>query len=388
MKQIHKFAEKWLDKFKDPNIDFLELVGINPADDCDALGFEMDGGRAFELVYGDAFNNSDKLDEVIGNITNIPLIGSAIYSKWRYFSHLAYDSSEIMKSENRRWFISALGRMAELSNLNDNHAGVIIQFPKCAELKEEIEKLHTELSMLLLERDELVFVECKNIEMRYMLTLGALEYKAFELHCVRLRLMRKLDLIQAKKNRQEKVSIKAIEKILDEEFEEYREKLNEQVEKMNVSLKRSKGEFLTKEETKEIKALYRTVVKALHPDLNPDVSEVQIKLFQNAVEAYEEGDLITLRIINEMVAEPLAFQKSESEPAVLMKEKERLTEMLDSIKKQIAEIKSSYPYNLISILQSETLIAEKKAELEEIIKDFKEAVDYYNVRIKEIEESI
>ena len=56
----------------------------------------------------------------------------------------------------------------------------IIIFPEIENLQKEIERLRTELSMLLLERDELKYVQCKNIETAYMLALGSLEYKAYE----------------------------------------------------------------------------------------------------------------------------------------------------------------------------------------------------------------
>ena len=61
-----------------------------------------------------------------------------------------------------------------------SHTPIIIPFPDFQKLKEEIEKLRTELSMLVLERDELRFVICKNIEMEYMLKIGGLEYQAYE----------------------------------------------------------------------------------------------------------------------------------------------------------------------------------------------------------------
>ena len=40
----------------------------------------------------------------------------------------------------------------------------IILYPDFQALKDEVQRLRTELSMLVLERDELRFVECKNIE--------------------------------------------------------------------------------------------------------------------------------------------------------------------------------------------------------------------------------
>ena len=46
MKQIHEFAAKWCDKFRDQNINYIELVDHYMADDCAALGFEMDCGHS------------------------------------------------------------------------------------------------------------------------------------------------------------------------------------------------------------------------------------------------------------------------------------------------------------------------------------------------------
>lgn len=268
----------------------------------------------------------------------------------------------------------------------DEQAGncTVILFPDFVKLKAEVEKLRTEMSMLLLERDELVYVECKNIEMAYMLALGNLEYKAYELHCAVLRLKRKIELIQAKKNRQEKILLSAIEERLDEEFAEYQAQLDEQINKMNDALKRSKGEFLSDAESRELKKLYRTVVKALHPDLHPDLSEAQTTLFHNAVTAYESGDLNSLRIISEMVAEPVLPDYKENGMAVLAKEKERLTGLLKTLRDRISEIKNEYPYTMKPIIQSEETITEKKAELEDTISQLNEVLEMYKRRVAEM----
>ena len=260
----------------------------------------------------------------------------------------------------------------------------LILFPEFVTLKAEVEKLRTEISMLLLERDELRLVVCKNIETAYMLALGGLEYKAFELHCEVLRLKRKIDLIQAKKNRQEKVVLSAIEQLLDEEFAEYQRQLDEQINKMNKALDHSKGRPLTEEETKEIKKVYRNIVKALHPDLHPDITPAQVQLFHNAVQAYENGDLNSLRIISEMVAEPVVPEQSENGLTVLAKEKERLSKTLELIREQIAEIKTEYPYTMKDIVEDPERTAEKRAEIEETIAELKEAYDAYAARLKEM----
>lgn len=114
-KQIYEFAVKWYDKFCDQNINYIELVDRYLADDCAALGFEMDCGQAFSEKYGQAANNHEALEKIIDEVTDIPLLGSAIYSRWRYFNHWAYSGAEILEPGNRAWFVSALRRMAALS---------------------------------------------------------------------------------------------------------------------------------------------------------------------------------------------------------------------------------------------------------------------------------
>lgn len=73
MNQIHDFAVKWIDKFRDQQINYIELVEPYMADDCDGLGFEMDCGHAFEHVYGKAASNCEELDKIIDDVTDISM---------------------------------------------------------------------------------------------------------------------------------------------------------------------------------------------------------------------------------------------------------------------------------------------------------------------------
>ena len=172
LNEIYDFAMKWCDKFRDPKIEYTELIGSAMADDCTALKFEMDGGKAFRNRYGDATFKEEALKKIIDEVTDIPLLGSAIFSRWRYFNHWADSGEAILKPENRAWFLCALERLAVLStNTQPDAESVMIVFPEVIMLKTEVKRLQTEISMLLLELDELKFVECKNIEMHYMLFL-------------------------------------------------------------------------------------------------------------------------------------------------------------------------------------------------------------------------
>ncbi len=272
-----------------------------------------------------------------------------------------------------------------MSKMNfSNSPGKIVPIPEHEALREELEKLRTELSMLVLERDELLFVECKNIEMAYMLSVGGLEYNAYEIECAVLRLKRKAEMIQAKKNRQEKVILSEIETALDKEFADYRAKLDEKIRKMNDALERSKGQILTDEENAELKKLYRAIVKELHPDLHPDLSEAKKRLFQSAVDAYEFGDLEGLRIIAGMVGGPVTQEENKDMTGQLIKEKERLTKLIQTVNKRIASIKSEYPYILKPLVEDPDKIEEKKAELQAYTQELKEVLAAYTSKIAEM----
>jgi hypothetical protein len=217
-----------------------------------------------------------------------------------------------------------------------------------------------------------------------MLTLGNLEYKAYEVQCTVLRLKRKLELIQAKKNRQEKIILSQIEDTLDTEFAEYQEKLNEQMDKMNHAIKRSQSEFLSDEESGELKKLYHAIVKILHPDLHPDLSKAQLGLFENAVAAYKNGDLGVLRIIGEMVCKPVLPDTEQDTLTHLVQEKERLARLLQYVKDSIARIRSEYPYTLKDVVNDSEKTAARKAELEDILRHNEEVIVTYSTRIQEM----
>lgn len=267
---------------------------------------------------------------------------------------------------------------------NTESSGEIILFPDDEKLKEEVKKLRVELSMLVLERDELQLVECKNLEMKYMLVLGGLEYKTYKAECQALRLKRKLELIQAKINRQEKPSVTDIEHQLDNEFEKYQDKLNEELNKMNEALERSKGEFLSNADTKELKKKYHNIVKILHPDLHPKLSKEELQMFDNAVNAYKNGDLQTIRIIAEMLSGAEKAEGEQNSAVYLVKEKERLSNMLQVIKDNITEIKQRYPYTEKELLSSQEKIDVRKADIEEMLHQYEDMIAVYSAKIEEM----
>ncbi len=266
----------------------------------------------------------------------------------------------------------------------DKTDGSVMLSPDFEKLKAQVEKLRVELSMRVLERDTLQFVEAKNLEMAYMLEIGAAEYRVFKAQCAMLRMKRKLEMIRAKKNRREPVDEATIDAALDGEFEAYQKALDERLHAVNDALARNRCEVLTEEETKELKRLYRQAVKALHPDLHPELTPEQLRLFEHAIDAYQSGDLQALRVVCELIAGG-GPEEEESGSAMerLVKERDRLTALLKDVEARIAQIQSEYPFTEKELLAHPEQVEARKAELEKTLRQYEDRTAYYQAQIEE-----
>lgn len=115
MKQkINAFAQKYFDLYRSPNTTNFQ-VEEGFADECFALGFEMDSGNSFIDKYPKAFNDVQELDRIIEEINDPKFLGTAIFSQWRYITHWSY-CAHPLDSEYRPWFITAFGRLVSITS--------------------------------------------------------------------------------------------------------------------------------------------------------------------------------------------------------------------------------------------------------------------------------
>lgn len=119
-KNIHSFALKYYNLYANPQtVDTAVEKGF--ADQCSALGFDLDKGQKFIDTYSEeAFNGCSHLKSIISDVNDADLLGSAILYQWRYVTHWSYHSS-LLDDEFRPWFITALNRLAVITaNSNEN----------------------------------------------------------------------------------------------------------------------------------------------------------------------------------------------------------------------------------------------------------------------------
>ncbi len=121
----------------------------------------------------------------------------------------------------------------------------------------------------------------------------------------------------------------------------------------------------------ELKRLYRSIMKKLHPDANPDATEAELELLRKAQKAYSEGDLETLRDIADQIDDTEITEQYSDTPEDIIKLRElraKLAEKVEILIIHIDEIKNSFPYNEKEFLDDEEAVARRQEELAEFNK--------------------
>ena len=252
-----------------------------------------------------------------------------------------------------------------------------------ASLQDMVASLQQELLDLVGEHDHLLYVICLNIENDYMVKLGYLEVKAFELQLTFSRMRREISMIQACINRGEAVQLAVIQERLELEFASFQAKLTNQLNQLDRALGRAQVDYLSEEEVKELKQLYRQLVKAWHPDMNPNLGPEYAQLFERAVQAYRNGDLVTMRI--------LAVIQGGQDPEVNREETDSLSywqtkleeteDLIANYRERMATIRQSYPYLYLEILEDDERLRERQEEYEELIEQYEANIVSYRQRL-------
>lgn len=257
----------------------------------------------------------------------------------------------------------------------------------------EIKALRELLSEQLFERENLVNIELKDIESAYMRELGVLEAELYRAQSEARLLKRRLELMQACINRQEPIREAEINETIRREQAEFDLKYETIAQKIRdayyYELRRRQQESgvskndAQEDPEEERRRLYRKIVKAMHPDLHPNQTQEQKDLFLRAIDAYKNFDLDTLRQIAAMLDDDTPEQADDPEQA-LVREVERLLDLVRGIRLGLQGIRSRYPYTKKALLEDPVRLAEEKEKLREQLDDAEKQSDIYRKRIEEL----
>lgn len=107
---LHAFAKRLAHAAK--TIGEAGIVAAVSPEEMWSLGLEMDCGKSFERMYKQELGDLQSLELDSDRIDDPLILGSAIFSEWRYYTHWANCG---MDEEAVRWFEVAARRLEEIT---------------------------------------------------------------------------------------------------------------------------------------------------------------------------------------------------------------------------------------------------------------------------------
>ncbi|ADC47518.1 hypothetical protein mru_1668 [Methanobrevibacter ruminantium M1] len=243
----------------------------------------------------------------------------------------------------------------------------------------EYKKLKDHLYDLVYEYEDLINHICPNIEMEYLLKFGIYEYELYKKELELNKLKFKLKLLQTEINHQNELDLNEIDKKVIDKYTEYANNLKNSMNELENIIKHKDNYFqLDEEDEKELKRIYKILIKKLHPDLNFHQENFKKELFIKVTNAYKNGDLEELKALYAMLPDEDIEEKSSLN---------ELKELIHSFEIKIEKIKNEYPYNKLDLLSNEKEIGEYKINIQYLIDSCNEEIEEYSNKINEIIEN-
>lgn len=162
----------------------------------------------------------------------------------------------------------------------------------------KVESLMEKLTKLIFRKENLK-KECFQLEVQYVQLFGDLQIAAYEMQVDCIRLKKKIAYIIRNLNYNELINYSEMENYLDDLMKTYYETLERMLEEKESSQSMGK---VSEEEWMEIKYLYRKLAKMIHPDLHPNLTIEQKKLWERLQEAYVGNRLDELKELEILVS--------------------------------------------------------------------------------------
>lgn len=145
--------------------------------------------------------------------------------------------------------------------------------------KEELERLTEHLAKMVEEYTHKVSHEYHLLLTEYINKVGKLERTEFEYSLKAMAIKRKMELARSYLNRKESPDEDKIDEEIRKEYKEYYERLEQMEKDIKVANLFTDALVLSEEEGKELKSLYKQLVKKLHPDVKKEATEQDLILW-------------------------------------------------------------------------------------------------------------
>jgi hypothetical protein len=239
----------------------------------------------------------------------------------------------------------------------------LVLHPEIQQLTDENALLREEFVNLLTEAEDLIHTIKPNLLALYQTKIGVWELRLLQSQFTVARVRRQIELAQASINRGERPNLIAIECALEQEFLAWVTKLEEASHRIEAAENRLKH-LLSPEDDRELKMSYYALVKRLHPDVNPNLTEDQRRLWLRAQSAYDAGDLPELRALALLAEKTAAIPPSKSLDN-LRRDQKVLEEQIATMLEKVEKVESQPPFTLRRQLADETWLTTRRQDIEQ-----------------------
>ena len=204
--------------------------------------------------------------------------------------------------------------------------------------------------------------EADGRRIEYVRLFGELTLRLFRTKVECIRAKKALEFRQRYANRGREVDPKKLQAYLEREMAAFEAGI-EEIREQNRAARETR--LLGAAEAAEIKAIHRSLVKRLHPDVNPLFrrSKRLRELWERICAAHRLNDLRGMRELAVLVEKALEGRGSAAEFEI-----PDLRRRIAEVRKEIETVVSTEPYTFRSLLSSPAAIRKKRAELRVEIK--------------------
>jgi len=201
---------------------------------------------------------------------------------------------------------------------------------------------------------------------RYAAAFGDLLKTLHSLEIEAARLKREIELVQVAINSGREIDYRNIQQTLDTEFAEWQAKLDAEAHEL-AKHRGAIDNLLDPETARELRKLYRTLARRLHPDINPGQTAAAAELWHRVNAAYNLRELDELKALEILTrgAQPASTPDSME---TLRRMLDKLREQLDRLLAALASRRKAWPFDQIETLDDDTATAARQAELGERIR--------------------
>lgn len=252
--------------------------------------------------------------------------------------------------------------------------------PDYLRLKNEYEEKRIEFLKVLSRFEDLDTHTRKNLQSKYMMTIGQHELELLERATLYERLKRKQDLIRAQLNRKQCPDLYSIDRALDRELKDHYSKIGNLKRDLKASKRRGGSKFMSDSLVDELRRTYLNLAKQFHPDLNTRPTNEDSMVWYRVQKAYQLGDLESMRNLAFLYDESGNAKVAGTIPG-LKNDIRKLNLRIDRIYEKIYKIKQDFPFNQESIISDPESVSERIGQIKRSVRD-------YNHAIKVLEEGI